>query len=106
MSNRRKLIEAIQNCNARLRAEIHYHFYEVEHEEPEYDMADAFDDAASNIEENMPELENVLRDFYISIGYVTEVDTTKVISTGKKYWFKRLGKHYECVTHWEEWIAI
>lgn len=105
MNNRQRVIEAIGIANAKLRNEIHYHFYEVEHENESYDMADALEDTASLIEsEDTPLPKILLYDFYIHIGYAVEIDITRVTSTGKKYWFKRFGKHYDPIEGWESWI--
>ena len=103
--NKEILIKRLQNVSPKLKAELSYYMEDVEHDEiPDYDLSDAFDDYTTIIvdDNKMPvELKNI----YIDIAYAVEIDISLVtVSHGKKYWFRHDGKHYQCVTSWEQWI--
>lgn len=104
MTNKEKLIVALKNIPAALKAELDY-FMDVEHE-GEYDITDAFDDAM-DLAENSDDKKmfNLIKPILIEIGFVIPFDVAKcVASGGKKYWFKAGGNHYECVSSWETFI--
>ncbi len=104
--NREKVTAAIKNADAKLVAEINYHLNDVNHEDDNYDIVDAFEDAANLIEDSpIKELLKPLYRLYIEIGYAVECDITKVtVTSGKRYWFKMDGKHYNPISSWEQWI--
>ena len=104
MSNREILIKRLHKCSRDLQAELDYYMNDVEHEEmPDYDLADAFSDYADLVLQGKTPVE--VREIYIEIGYATETDISKVqVSSGSKFWFKHRGKHYKCVSGWEDWI--
>lgn len=99
-----KLINAIEHCSPILKAEIYYHYEEVEHEDSNYDIADAFEDAADLMESDLS-LFKYLKEIYIEIGYAIPVDVSKIQAVGgPKYWFIKDGQHYECADSWNNWI--
>lgn len=104
MTNKDKLIQALQNIPLPLKAELEY-FMDVEHE-GEYDIADAFNDAMDHAENNEDKkMFNLIKPILIEIGFVIPFDVNKCVALGgKKYWFKANGNHYECVSSWESFI--
>jgi hypothetical protein len=98
--NRSILNNRLVNISIELKSELDY-YLDIDHED-HYDSADAFEDYLSSLEDKpTKEMQRIL----IEVGYAVEVDITKVIvSRGKKYWFKKDGKHYDCVSSWESWI--
>lgn len=111
MNNREKLINRLQDVSEELKKELDHFLNGVDHEdfsdEREYDLADAFEDAANLADEYPKESRKLIkeiRQIYKDLGYVEVIDITKVVSTGKPYWWKEGGNHYQCITHWEQWI--
>lgn len=109
ISNRQKLLNALSHCNKELFAEIMYQLEDVDHDEDEeYDLVDAFEDAADLIstEKSWKHLFKYLKDLYIEIGYAVPVDITKIhVFGGPKYWFIKNGQHYDVVDSWSSWIT-
>lgn len=108
MTNREKLIEAIDHCHPLLSTEITYQLEDVDHEDETYDIVSAFEDAAALIESeaDWKYLFKYLKDLYIEIGYAVPVDIKTVhVFGGSKYWFIKNGKHYECIDSWSSWIS-
>jgi hypothetical protein len=115
MANRDKLIQAIETSHSKLKEEIMYHLEDVDHGQDEgenldYDIVNAFEDAMNTIEDNndYKDIQPYLKDLFIKIGYAVpktreEIDRT-IITSGKKYWFKKNGIFYDSVDSWERWI--
>ena len=104
-TNKEKVLGLIPTLSKYSRDEINYHLNDVDHEEiPDYGMIDAFEDAAESLERMVGRVPADLKKFYIDLGYCVAVDITKVVSTGKKYWFIYEGQHFQVVDSWENWI--
>jgi hypothetical protein len=106
MANREKILEAILLAPEELLIELN-HFMEVYEDVKDYTLIDAFDDAASLAEEYAlvdKKMWNLYKQIYVKIGYCIPVDIIKVVSTGKKYWFKMNGIYYDCICGWEQFI--
>ncbi len=115
MSNRNKLIRAIETAHPKLKEEIMYHLENVDHGQDEgknldYDIVNAFEDAMDTIEDNdeFKDLIPHLKNLFIKIGYAIpiskEVFSRTVVTSGKKYWFKRNGIYYDVADSWENWL--
>jgi hypothetical protein len=103
MTNREKILNAIENAPKELHNEISYFMEDNE----DYCLIDAFDDAAVLAEEYASvdkKIWNAVKEIYIKTGYCVPVDIKKVVSTGKKYWFKMNGVYYDCISSWEQFI--
>jgi len=106
-NNREKLRqEILKHPHPLLMEEMNYFLYQYEDTEEGYDIVDAFDDALDLAEEyNDRKLLNLMRDILFNCGYIEEVDIEKiVVSSGKKYWFKKNGKYYDVKESFQSWL--
>lgn len=117
MTNKERLIDEIKfarETNKAFDSEMNYYMNDVDHSEMEeegepYDEADAFDDvfdlAQEGDDKESRSIVDECRRILIVVGYYIEIDITKVVvSHGKRYDFKKHGKHYQCITYWQNWI--
>ena len=102
MSNRKKVIDLINQSNDKaLKDELEY-FLELDREY-DYDLADALDDAYTFAEEsNDRKLVKAIRLILISAGFYIEAPEKTDVGRDTRCTVNKIK--YECVSHWSGWV--
>ena len=107
MNNKDKILKALAGVSDNLNNEIQYYLDVYSILDADYTAIDALNDAYDlAVDNNDRSIINEVHTIYINCGFVVPVDITKVISTGKKYYFRRNSIYYDCVYSWEQFILL
>lgn len=115
MTNRERLIQRLESASENMKSELDY-YMTCENRDYDYDLADAFTDLHSIIEEQYQKSERKLwseiKQIWIDIGFLKRFKPGYIVTkgikiqtiSGKRHPIYHRGRKYEIEDSWSVWI--